>query len=368
MKKNESNNKTILIIFCIVVSFVSLFICSKNSLLYPFNNWVDENSFFTMGKAWAHGIIPYKDLFDHKGPLLYFIFMIGYFISNDSFLGIFIFEVFSLTICLYYISKIVELFLKRKYSFLIIPLFSSIICSSKFFVHGGSAEEFILPLISISMYYLLKNFEDKEISNFQLFINGLIAGIISMIKFNLLGLWFGFIVSIFLYFIFSKNIKKAFISCLIFLIGMLIPISVFSIYFLCVGGFKKFIDTYFIFNITGYGNHYNILKRLHKMLSIFYHELNANPIIYNLIIIGTIYVILNKKLFSNKFSKVAIILCMGFSFVGIYWGTLSIIYYFLFMEFFILNGLISLFYYIRDNKLLLNKLLLNKNYYIILSY
>ena len=44
-------NKQKYLIFCLFISFISLMITSKNSFLYPFNDWVDINAFFTMGKC-----------------------------------------------------------------------------------------------------------------------------------------------------------------------------------------------------------------------------------------------------------------------------------------------------------------------------
>ena len=59
-------------VLLILVSFCSLLFCTKNSWLYSFNDWVDGNAFFTMGKGMVNGLVPYKDLFEQKGPLLYF--------------------------------------------------------------------------------------------------------------------------------------------------------------------------------------------------------------------------------------------------------------------------------------------------------
>ena len=61
--------------------------------MYPFNGWDDFNSFYTVGSGWANGLIPYKDLFEQKGPLLYLIFMIGYLMSPYKFIGVFGIEV-----------------------------------------------------------------------------------------------------------------------------------------------------------------------------------------------------------------------------------------------------------------------------------
>lgn len=72
----------------LIFSAIILFFCSKNSFLYFFNDWVDANAFFTMGKGMFNGLVPYKDLFEQKGPLLYLIYGIGYFIENDGFIGV----------------------------------------------------------------------------------------------------------------------------------------------------------------------------------------------------------------------------------------------------------------------------------------
>ena len=72
---------------CLGVSAVFVALASKCSFLYPFNDWVDANIFFTMGKGMMNGRVLYRDLYDHKGPLLYFIHGIAYLISNKSFLG-----------------------------------------------------------------------------------------------------------------------------------------------------------------------------------------------------------------------------------------------------------------------------------------
>ena len=57
-----------------LIIFIILLLTSKNSFLYPLNDWVDENAFFTMGKSLMNGVVPYRDLYEQKGPLLYLIF------------------------------------------------------------------------------------------------------------------------------------------------------------------------------------------------------------------------------------------------------------------------------------------------------
>ena len=101
MKKiSDKQYKYIEYFYCLLIAIIFISICSKSSFLYPLNNWDDANSFFTMGKGMANGLMIYKDLFEQKGPLLYLIHAIAYLISNDTFLGVFIFEVISFSIFL----------------------------------------------------------------------------------------------------------------------------------------------------------------------------------------------------------------------------------------------------------------------------
>jgi hypothetical protein len=356
MKKMFENQKLKLFLFCLFVSFVCLFICSKNSPLYPFNNWVDENAFFTVAKAWYHGIIPYRDIFEQKGPLLYLIFIIGYLLSNHSFFGVFILELISFTVCLIYVSKIIKLFLKEEYIYYILPLFASIITSSFYFVHGGSAEEFCFPLLAISVYYLLRNFIKEKINYKEYFINGLIAGFIAMIKYNLLGFWFGFMFFLLVSMLIDKDFKKAFLSGIVFLIGMFIPIMIFILYFYFNNALTDFINTYFLFNANNYAIKLSLKERSIVMLKNFYSQVSGDFLIFNLIDAGFLYFIFNKKLFKNNMGKVCLLSMFLFGGFGIFIGGLVLNYYFLLLEFFIILGLIALFYQIFENKKLNSKI------------
>ena len=67
--------------FFLLAAALCLMLASRSSFLYPLNNWDDANSYFTMGKCMFRGFVPYRDLFDQKGILLYFIYGISSLIS-----------------------------------------------------------------------------------------------------------------------------------------------------------------------------------------------------------------------------------------------------------------------------------------------
>lgn len=55
MKKlsNYLDNKKVILAILLIVSILTLLICSKNSPLYPYNDWVDGNAFFYNGKRYV---------------------------------------------------------------------------------------------------------------------------------------------------------------------------------------------------------------------------------------------------------------------------------------------------------------------------
>ena len=44
------------------------------SPLYKLNPWSDANIYLTIGRSILYGVKAYTDLFDHIGPILYFIY------------------------------------------------------------------------------------------------------------------------------------------------------------------------------------------------------------------------------------------------------------------------------------------------------
>lgn len=106
---------------CFLIVLLVLGICTKSSPLYPINDWDDSNGFLTAARMLKNGKIIYKDLFEHKGPLLHFIHVVAVTISANSFFGVFILELIAGTIFIYICYKILELYkINNKWLFLII--------------------------------------------------------------------------------------------------------------------------------------------------------------------------------------------------------------------------------------------------------
>ena len=341
-------NKKRMFIFCFLISFVILAITSKSSFLYPFNDWGDANAFFTMGKGLMNGLIVFKDLFEQKGPLLYLIYGISYLISNTSFLGVFILEVLSSTIFLYITSKIINLYLEEKYNYLILPLYAFLIFTSISFRHGGSCEEFCFPFLSLTLYELLKYLKEDYISYKRIYLVGILAGLIFLIKYTLLGINFAFMLYLFLSLIIKKDYKKALISPCIYLLGMFTPIIPWLIYFGINHALKDFLNVYLLINLFSYTEtKTNLFIKLFMCFYNFLRNILANKLVV-LAFLSLIFPIVSKKV-SNK-EKIALLITLIFAILFIYIGGIYLIYYCLPIFIFLIFSLIYLVSFIKPKE------------------
>ncbi|HAH71054.1 MAG TPA: hypothetical protein DCL74_04905 [Succinivibrionaceae bacterium] len=116
------------LIFAIGAAFVLNFSYSTSPLT-PFYWGGDTAQFLTIGKEWCNGKIPYRDLFDHKGPLIFFIDMLGFALNGGkSVSGVFVIQIIFMFGSLSAFYKIGRLFLNRR-CFGIIVSICTLICT-----------------------------------------------------------------------------------------------------------------------------------------------------------------------------------------------------------------------------------------------
>lgn len=216
-KTSERNIYFLLFIYVLSV----LFICSKMSPLYTTNEWADPNIYFNVAKGMVNGRALYTEIFDHKGPFIFFIYAAGYIISNENFFGMFLIELaswFILSLSLYSTSR---LFLGKFISFVITTAFFIFII--KIMKAGGSAEEFILCMEGVTLYLFFKYFKsDNPIHKpIYMFINGLLVTAVLYTKINLIAFWIFPLSAIFINILYHKEYKNFLYNILAFILGFL---------------------------------------------------------------------------------------------------------------------------------------------------
>lgn len=329
-------------------------ICSKNSFLYRINDWVDANAFFTVGKGMVRGIVPYRDIFEQKGPLLYFIYGLGSLISYRSFIGVFILEVFFFSVFLYYSQKIACLFLSQKCSNFILPIFALGVVTLKAFSHGGSAEEFTLPFLMISCYYLIVYLQDESIciSKKTIFLNGILAGCIFWIKYTLIGFLFGWMACIFLIQVLHNEYKDAFRNCLYFLLGMFVATIPWLVYFCFHGALDDLWNVYFMVNMNAYPVQIGMLQKLNHTVSFIFESIFGNVTMCIGTVGGFLLLFLKRDIFAKREAFCSLLFCFFTTGFFIYIGGTNYHYYSLPMSIFLLFGLIFLFSFVDSRKFL----------------
>ncbi len=243
------------LVFLISAATVTITVVSACSPLYPFNPWDDINVFFVLGRGIIHGKVPYRDLFDHKGPLLHFIYAIAALISEHSFTGIWIVECITASIYSVFSWKIVKLFADAiKHNIFLMPLFLGIIYSLGIFNFGGNSEELCFPLITVMLYFGLKAIVSGNgfPSNKETVICGILTGVLFWIKYSFMGFVLGFCIYILFFSIRQKNLKRFWSLAWRFLLGFVAVSVPVLAYFLFNNSLPYLWDAYFRVNLFLY--------------------------------------------------------------------------------------------------------------------
>lgn len=234
------------------ISIVILFIFSKNSWLYSTNDWVDANAFMTVGNAWDHNIIPYKDIFEQKGPLLYLIY--GFAAKTGLwFHGIFILECVLMAISLWLLSTSFQLLSNNRLKINITLLIYVIgFVFMPYFDRGGGVEE-IATVAIVYLLYLVTRFVKKyEIYAHQLIIAAVLFTIIFWIKYTMILSYLVLLIAYIAYLYLNRSFHKILIIILINILAFGFISAVIIIYFYLNGAISQLFDVYFIDNITKY--------------------------------------------------------------------------------------------------------------------
>lgn len=307
-------------IFIILTGLLTMLICSKSSPLYPINDWVDANCYMTVGRAMTEGKMPYRDLFEHKGPLLYILHAVGALISDNSFFGIFLFETAA---CIWFLRLCCGLMRRFTGNAALwsVPLFAMIIYSSQAFCHGDSAEEFCLPIILCSFMLGLESVnKGNALSDKNAFLLGILSGIVLWIKFNLLGFYAGAFLAI--VFLSGKNgIAHIIRMCSIIVLGIASVSLPVIIYFAAKNSLHSLNEVYFYNNIFVYGGEKTSL--LKNLANGCFFTLRFFPFGTMLIVSGIAAAFLN----GQKRYAVYGLASMSTAFLGTFAGHLSYRYY-----------------------------------------
>ena len=246
-------SESVLFAGILLYSFFLLFFCSTSSPLYYANLSADANVYFTLGKGLFSGLVPYRDLFDNKGPLVYFIYGVGFLISNNSFFGMYILESVSAAFSIYFIYKMVRLFIPVKQAWISIFIYSSFLLNSQVFGQGGAVEELMLPFMAAGFYCFFRIFlktQTQSVGFKTFFLLGLCTAAMILMKINNATVLFPLIGIAFLMFLVNKQYKTVAIGIIGGLLGAALIATPFLIYLYKTASFFDCYRGYIEFNMS----------------------------------------------------------------------------------------------------------------------
>lgn len=287
MKKRITNDYINYFILLVVIIIIGL-TCLGASPFWQGGQSTDSSVFQIMGKKLIEGKVLYKDIFDHKGPIMYIINAIGILINKD-------YGICYIEILLIYVSSIFIYKTARNY---IKPWWSIVVCIVYImflFVpisNGNLTEEYACIFSAIGLYYIVKvfkNYDQKQKCSWIMI--GLTFALTLFLKPTYISLWISFAIVQLIVFIKNKKFKELLSALLYALLGFAIIAVPIMIYFIVTNSVYDFFYAYIIMN-TKYSNS-TISEKLLSFMCLINNGYNVMLIIIS---IGILVVLLNKKI------------------------------------------------------------------------
>lgn len=313
-KINKSNSKILNNIkiykeyaFLFIVVFILCLLTLYSSPLYKGLPDIDSSVFQVMGKGMLEHKIIYRDLFDHKGPIVYIINAIAFIISNKY--GLFITEFIIFYIGTIFVYKTSRIVLSKKLSIIVNLLYMLI--SFRYFYGGNYTEQYAITFMSIAMYFIIKILYNKEIDKkIYWIIIGATFTINLLIKPTYISIWMAFGIVQLISSIKDKKIKELIKNIGYMIIGILIISVPIMLYLIINNAVSSFIDAYIDMNMK-YSNS-SILKRIKAFVELStrykYNQYLLMMLISNIVLLFSKRINKRTKSFVTLFSVVSLIL------------------------------------------------------------
>ena len=283
----QINTKHIIKFFCaVVVAALAVFFVLLQSPLLPRTNlypYTDSSVFQLIAEMLLDGGMPYRDVFDHKGPLIYLIDALGYLIHGDAGIWVLEFGALFVTEILWYFSfRLLDL--PRIWSLILSVLLLFGVGGS---LEGGNfLEEFSLPFLSFTAYSYLKISNKGCLSKINLVLLGLSCFAILMLKFPAVLIQIPFLIAI-CFLLFKRNQLGR--GTAAFLLGLFIPTLIICCWLFLNDALNSFVDDYILYNLFYAGR----MKVLDRIESVIYF---ASSFIFMLSVILSLFLIVLKRL------------------------------------------------------------------------
>ena len=286
---------------------LALLLVSWDSYLYDLWLHHDVIWFYMCGKAWMHGLTPYIDFADSKGPLLWLIYGVGHLLGPYDYTGCYWLSCLLYTFIFYQCYKCARLFVDdRRLAFMAV-LFSAVFFLSSLTHIEVRAEDYCYAFMIPVFYRFLRHTVARENShNFirnTAIILGISLGGTLLIKYSCTLMMAVFIPYCCIVMPRRANypVWKALAWCAVAGIATMLPVIVLLA---CQGALGACIHEYFLVTASTFGNMHGESITFSSVMAMLF---GTRVLIFNLAIMLCIDIYGRKCRYGWKFAVVAMI-------------------------------------------------------------
>ena len=246
------------VILCIFIATLFVLVFSRStSPLYPdyyayggLTDGGDSLQFQTIGKAWLDGKVPYRDLFDHKGPIIFLVNALGFLLGGGTRYGIVVLQVIALAVVIHYVLRLARLVSTNRLWGGIVLVFT-LIAYARAYAQGNSVQEYSLPFIFASVYYLVHFLQQPKGTNHPLkyaFLYGITISVCLLTQFSNALLVAPGVLVVMILLIARRQWQNLWQNLALGLAGLLTIILPFVIYFAAQGALSDMIYAVLTYN------------------------------------------------------------------------------------------------------------------------
>jgi Dolichyl-phosphate-mannose-protein mannosyltransferase len=246
-----------------------LVFCGVLFVLIPTSPWnmpltyKDSGVFLYIGWRILHGEVPYRDVWDHKPPVIFYINALGELITKNSRWGVWIIEFICLFVAAYIGFRLVKRLLDPFAA--VFSLFLWLL-TLEFLIEGGNlTTEYTLPL-QFAAFWLIFDSDKPDFPFRRWFLVGLIGGIAFFTKQTTIGVWIAIAVYLTIQRLKSGQAKRWIKEILFLSAGGLTICIITVMFFAYQGALAQFWSAAFIFNLAYSSSATGLVERLQPII------------------------------------------------------------------------------------------------------
>lgn len=292
-KKTNLQETVFPVLASIIGTIIALFPGNPNNMTLPSR---DAGVFLYVGWRLLNGDIPYRDVWDHKPPLIYFVDALGLAITPHSLWGVWFLQAIFIFFTLLLVYKLLD-----KEFGIYAALAGTVVLTSGLLTileKGNVTEEYALIFQALG-FWLFINAWKKNFTIRASFWIGVWGGLAFNFKQTTIGIWITY--GIFLLAIRLFQRKSPFKDLLSLLAGWSIPSIVVVIYLASQNALTDFWEQAFLYNFVYIGKHEGIRRLIPVFLKGFLYLQNGWVLYLSVVgwLVGLVYVWVRRKAFAD---------------------------------------------------------------------